>query len=420
MICASTDSDKGTAVKENYYFDNAATTWPKPEPVYQFMDKFFRAHGVNPGRAGHQMGVEAEAMVTETRRLLASFFGFAGDAHRVVFTQNATDSLNMAIFGLVGPGDHMVITRLEHNSVLRPANHLEHDHGVQVTRVGGDTQGYIDPEDIRAAIRPETKVVVVNHASNVLGAVQDIAAIGAIVAETDALFIVDTCQTAGVLSIDMDAWHIDVLAFTGHKGLFGPMGIGGMIVRDGVEMRPARVGGTGVDSISPFQPDEYPYRLEAGTICIPGIAGLNAAQKWFAALGRNGNGADMSHAEACRKALMKVHAVETGCVDQLMLAFATTKGVKVHGPGGNGLRVATLSISFDGLAADQAGAMLDADHEVCVRPGLHCAPLVHEDRNTTAGNGLVRFSPGYFTDDEDVARAIEATTAVAAFARNRI
>ncbi len=419
MLCGNVDCHKGTAVKDNYYFDNAATTWPKPEPVYQFMDTFFRSHGVNPGRAGHQMGVEAETMVGETRRLLAQFFGFGGDPHRVVFTQNATDSLNMAIFGLVGAGDHMVITRLEHNSVLRPANHLERESGVQVSRVGGDRQGYVDPEDIRAAIRPETKVVVVNHASNVLGAVQDMAAIGAIVAGTDAVLIVDTCQTAGVLPIDMDAWHIDVLVFTGHKGLFGPMGIGGMVVREGVDMRPARVGGTGVDSISPFQPDEYPFRLEAGTVCIPGIAGLNAAQKWFADFGRNGNGADLSHAEACRKALVNVHATETGRVNDLAQAFAATEGITVHGPGGNSPRVATLSISFDGLAADQAGAMLDADHEVCVRPGLHCAPLVHEDRDTTAGNGLVRFSPGYFTDDEDMERAIEAAAAVAAFANRR-
>ena len=196
-------------MKDNYYLDNAATTWPKPEPVYAFMDRFFRGHGVNPGRAGHQMGVEAEAMVVETRALLAAFFGFSGGAERVVFTQNATDSLNLAILGLVRPGDHMIITRLEHNSVLRPANHLERDLGVAVTRIGRDAQGYVDPEEIRAAIRPETRVVVVNHASNVLGSVQDLAAISAMVADSEAYFILDTCQSAGVLAIDMDWLEVD-------------------------------------------------------------------------------------------------------------------------------------------------------------------------------------------------------------------
>ena len=406
-------------MKDNYYFDNAATTWPKPEPVYAFMDSFFRNHGVNPGRGGHQMGVEAEIMVVETRRLLAAFFGFKGDPERVVFTQNATDSLNMALFGLLQPGDHMVITRLEHNSVLRPANHMERDRDVEVTRVGRDSQGYVDPDDIRQAIKSNTRVVVVNHASNVLGAVQDLAAIGAIVAETEAVLVVDTCQTAGVVPIDMAALGIDVLIFTGHKGLFGPMGIGGLVVGEGVDIRPARVGGTGVDSISHFQPDSYPYRLEAGTISIPGIAGLNAAQKWFAELGGKGADASMTHAEACRRAAEKIHAVVMGHANRLMDTFQAEEGMTVYGPNGNGPRVATLSVNFDGLPADQVGAMLDADHGICVRPGLHCAPLVHEDEGTVPLKGTVRFSPGYFTDDEDMTCVLEAVSEIAAFARSR-
>lgn len=402
-------------MKENYYFDNAATTWPKPEAVYAFMDSFFRSHGVNPGRAGHQLAVEAETMVGETRRLLAGFFGFGGDANRVVFSLNATDSLNTAIYGLVRPGDHMIITRLEHNSVLRPANHLERDGDVTVTRIGGDAQGYVDPDDIRRALRPETRAVIVNHASNVLGSVQDLAAIGAVVAQSNAAFIVDTCQTAGVVPIDMDALGIDILVFTGHKGLFGPMGIGGLVAREGVDVRASRFGGTGVDSISPFQPDDYPYRLEAGTPSLPGIAGLNAAQKWFAALGRE-RSADgtLGHGEACAAALRTIYAAEKSHVDELAHAFRDIDGVKVYGPDGNRPRVATLSINIDGCPADQVGAMLDADFELCVRAGLHCAPLVHVDRDTTAQNGAVRFSPGYFTDEEDMGRAIEGVETLAA------
>jgi cysteine desulfurase family protein len=409
-------------MKDNFYFDNAATTWPKPEPVYRFMDQFFRSHGVNPGRAGHALAVEAEAMIVQTRRLLAEFFGFGGDPDRVVFTQNATDSLNMAMFGLIEPGDHLVITRLEHNSVLRPANHLARDRNVSVTRIRPDGCGYVDPEDIREAIGPRTRAVVVNHGSNVLGSVQDIAAIGRIVAETNAVFIVDTCQTAGVVAIDMDRWSIDILAFTGHKGLFGPMGIGGMIVREGIELRPARVGGTGVDSISPFQPDDYPYHLEAGTLSLPGIAGLNAAQAWFAALGRarlGGTEEGLTHAAACRAALDHIAARERDHVERLRCAFEAMDNVIVYGPRAGQPRVATLAMNIAGIPADQVGAMVDGDHCVCVRAGLHCAPLVHEDAGTMGHQGAVRFSPGYFTDDEDIETAIEAVMDVAEFATKR-
>ena len=155
-------------MKDNYYFDNAATTLPKPEPVYQFMDKFFRSHGVNPGRSGHELAIEAETMIIQTRRMLGEFFGFGGDSNRVTFSLNATDSMNLALLGLLNPGDHMIITRVEHNAVLRPANHLERDGGVNVSRIAADGQGYIDPEDIRKAITPKTRVVVANHASNVI------------------------------------------------------------------------------------------------------------------------------------------------------------------------------------------------------------------------------------------------------------
>ncbi len=395
-------------MKDHYYLDNAATSWPKPETVYASMDQFFRGYGVNPGRAGHELAVEAEKMIVETRRLLAQFFNFDGDSERVVFTQNATDSLNIALFGLLKEGDHVISTRVEHNSVLRPLNHLERDHGVKVTLVGRDAQGYIDPEDIRKAITPQTKVIVVNHASNVLGSVQDIEAIGRISKEAGTVFVVDTCQSAGVLRLDMQTAGIDVLTFTGHKGLFGPMGIGGMLVPAHVDLPPARVGGTGVDSITPFQPDQYPYHLEAGTVNLPGIAGLNAAQKWFAELGREhaGSQQNLSHTEACRAALQKIESTELAHAGQLETAFRGMDGVTVHGPKGNGPRVATLSISIDTMPSDQAGEMLDADHHVCIRAGLHCAPLVHVDEGTVENKGTVRFSPGFFSDEEDIAQAI--------------
>ena len=396
-------------MKEQYYLDNAATTWPKPEVVYTTMDQLFRQYGVNPGRAGHEMAVEAERIIVETRRMLAEFFNFKDGFDRVVFTQNATDSLNMVMFGLLGRGDHVISTRMEHNSVIRPLNHLERDHGVQVTRVGRDSQGYIDPDDIRRAINANTKLVVVNHASNVLGSVQDVKSVGDICRESDALFVIDTCQSAGVLPIDMEELGIDVLTFTGHKGLFGPMGIGGMLVGEHVDIPAHRVGGTGVDSITEFQPDIYPNHLEAGTINFPGIAGLNAAQKWFADLGREQTGdpeKKLSHGQACRAALEHIARRELEHVNHLASAFEAMDDVVVHGPRGNGPRVATLSINVKDLPADQVGAMLDADYYVCVRAGLHCAPLVHVDEGTVGQNGSIRFSPGYFTDAEDLEQAV--------------
>ena len=405
-------------MRDNYYFDNAATSWPKPEVVYTTMDQFFRNFGVNPGRAGHELAVEAEKMIEETRRLLAAFFDYGGDPHRVVFTQNATDSLNTAFLGLLQSGDHVVTTRLEHNSVLRPLAHLKRDHGVDVTYVGRDQQGYVDPDDIRSAITAKTRMIVVNHASNVLGSVQDLEAIGQVSQQAGTLFVIDTCQSAGVIPIRMDAWGIDIVTFTGHKSLFGPMGIGGMIVREDLDVRPCRVGGTGVDSIDPYQPELYPYHLEAGTVALPGIAGLNAAQKWFASLGREQSGdtdGTLSHTEACRAALGHIFALEHRHIDRLVSAFRDVDGVKIFGPAGNRSRVATLSISIGNLPADQAGEMLDADYHICARAGLHCAPLVHEDENTVAQNGAVRFSPGYFTDDEDIEQAITAVTEIASF-----
>ncbi len=403
-------------MKEHYYLDNAATSWPKPECVYEFMDQFYRGYGVNPGRAGHELAVEAEKMISRTRRLLGQFFNFGYDSSRVVFTQNASDSLNIALFGMLESGDHVISTRLEHNSVIRPLNHLERDHNVAVTRVEHDEQGSVDPQEIKKAIRPATKVIVVNHASNVLGSVQDLRSIGRIAREAEVTFVVDTCQSAGVLTIDMQDCCIDVLVFTGHKGLFGPMGIGGMLVNDGIQIRPARVGGTGVDSITPFQPDNYPHHLETGTVALPGIAGLNAAQEWFAELGKkqlNGAGGDISHTDASRAALQHISERELAHARELETAFRNMDNVRVYGPGRDRPRVATLSINIGDLPADQIGTMLDADYAVCVRAGLHCAPLVHQDANTVPQNGTVRFSPGYFTDGEDLEQAIEGVQELA-------
>ena len=406
-------------MKDNYYFDNAATTWPKPESVYTFMDSFFRQYGVNPGRAGHTMSIEAERVTSATRRMLASFFNFPGSSERVVFTQNATDSLNIVLYGMLQAGDHVVSTHLEHNSVIRPLNHMVRDHQIQLTRVPHDANGYIDPDDVRQALRPNTRIIVINHASNVLGTVQDIAAIGKTARQAGVTLVVDSCQTAGVLPIDMNSMLIDILVFTGHKGLFGPMGIGGIVAAEHVCIKPLRVGGTGFDSITPYQPDDYPFHLESGTLALPGIAGLYAAQKWFAELGQSQSIETLDetqHHACCMAALEYIEKKEMHCIQQLIDGFSKIPGVKIYGPTHCNQRVATLSINVGRLPADQVGEMLDADYTICVRSGLHCAPLVHQQANTLEQKGTVRFSPGYFTDQEDVDLAITAVEELATIA----
>lgn len=397
-------------MKDNYYFDNAATTWPKPEPVYEFMDSFFRSHGVNPGRSGHTLAVEAEQMIFSTRKMLAQFFGFAGDPNRVVFTQNATDSLNMALFGLLQSGDHLIVTRLDHNAVLRPANHLQRDLNVDVTVLEPDEFGLISPEVFADAITDKTKVVVINHASNVLGIVQDIEAIAAVAKKNNVLLVVDSAQTAGVLNVDMKS-GIDVLTFTGHKGLFGPMGIGGLIVAEDVEIRSSRFGGTGVDSISDFQPDAYPHKLEAGTVSIPGIAGLNAAQKWFAELGESIQPGDGDHATHCDAARSHIHKTEAAHAQKIWEHLQAIDRVRLVGDrSSKNEYVATLSFLVDGISAQQMADMMDSDYYICARAGLHCAPAIHNNFGTVEAGGAVRLSPGFFTEDEDVDHLLESIT----------
>lgn len=396
-------------MKDNYYFDNAATTWPKPESVYQFMDSFFRSHGVNPGRSGHVLAVEAEQMIFSTRRLLADFFGHTGDPNRVVFTLNATDSLNIALQGLLKSGDHLITTKVEHNAVLRSVNHLQRDFNIDVSMVAPDNQGYVQTESIEQAITPETSAIVINHASNVTGAVQDLQSIAAIAKKHNIRLIVDSAQTAGVLDIDM-SWGIDVLTFTGHKGLFGPMGIGGLIVADDVDIAPLKFGGTGVDSASPFQPDVYPHRLETGTVSMPGIAGLNAAQKWLAELGKEHGGESTSHKETCMAAIDHIHHQEMAHAVRVWKHLQGLDRVQTMGQLEDGPHIAVVSFTVDGMQAQQVAEMLDADYHICVRAGLHCAPQIHQVFNTAESGGAVRLSPGYFTETADVDHLLESLT----------
>jgi cysteine desulfurase / selenocysteine lyase len=261
------------------YLDNAATSFPKPEAVYQALDAFARQSLANPGRAGHKMALAAERALDDCRHLLNVLFNGAGP-ERFVFTLNCTDALNMAFKGILQEGDHVVTTNLEHNSVSRPLRKLELDGRITLTRIKADGGGTIDPDDVRRALIPKTRLVAVTHTSNVLGTVQPIAEIGALVRERGPLFLVDAAQTAGVVPIDVRALPIDLLAFPGHKSLMGPTGTGALYVGPRVELRAWREGGTGGDSSSETQPRELPYFLEGGTPNVLGVAGLAAGIKW--------------------------------------------------------------------------------------------------------------------------------------------
>lgn len=382
------------------FLDNGATSFPKPEDVYTYMDHFYRNFGVNPGRSGYDMCMEAGLVVEETRKMLTEFFN-GTDPNRLCFGYNSTDALNLIISGMLRPGDHAVSTTIEHNSVLRPLYHLRKD-GVEVDFVPFDGKGFVDPEAIRAKFRPNTRLVVVNHASNVIGTIQPIAAIGRACREAGIPFAVDSSQSAGKVPVDMEAQFIDVVAFTGHKSLLGPTGIGGLYVREGIEIRHTRAGGTGVRSAVRAHLDEYPYRLEYGTPNVLGIAGLKAGLTWVL-----GQGLDTIHHREMRLAgtllegLRAIPGVTTYCADSL----------EDH--------IAVLSFNVDGMEAADVGTMLDVDYGIACRTGLHCAPLVHEQIGTDKIHGAVRFGIGPFNTEEHIRAAVRAVGEIAALAAKK-
>ena len=383
------------------YLDNAATTFPKPAEVITYMTEFYATHGVNPGRTGFDLALEAEEVIAGARQSLCDFFG-GSRRDRLVFSHNVTDALNLLIFSVLKPGDHAITTCLEHNSVLRPM-YRQSQLGVDVDWVPFDAAGYVDPQEIARRIRPSTRLVVMNHGSNVIGTIQPVAEVGRICRERGVLFAIDAAQTAGLVEIDVARMNIDVVCFTGHKSLFGPTGTGGMYVGEHVDIQPCRAGGTGVKSALRKQPDEYPWHMEFGTMNTMGIAGLLAAQKWIA--GRGGVRAiyehEMAHARRLHDGIAAIDGVTLYCADMS----------RDHLP--------VLVFNVAGLKAEITGQLLDVEHEVITRTGLHCAPMVHEGIGTAAIDGTVRFSPGVFTTDEDVERAIAAVADIAAYAKRR-
>lgn len=377
------------------YLDNAATSFPKPEPVYQALDRFARTSLANPGRAGHRMAMAAERTLDNCRHALNQFFKGEG-VERWIFTHNCTDGLNLAIKGIVNPGDHVITSDLEHNSVSRPLRKLEKDGVITLTRLASH-EGYLDSEDVRRAITPKTTLVALTHASNVLGTVQPIETIAAIVRASGALLLVDAAQSAGVIPIDLKATPIDLLAFPGHKALYGPTGTGALYVGPRANPKPWREGGTGGDSSSETQPQQLPYFLEGGTPNVLGVAGLLAGIEWVA-----GQGVDVGRKH------------EIALLQKVVDWADAAEGWSYAGRWEPETHVGALSLIVpEGLTPQDLGAILDGSFDIAVRPGLHCAPYIHKVLGTFP-DGTLRLSPGPFTTEAELDVFLSALTEITA------
>jgi len=384
------------------YLDNAATSWPKPEAVYAVVDDYQRNIGAPTGRSGYAEAAQVARDVETARRKVARILGVRTHS-QLIFGFNGTDALNLALHGLLHLGDHVVTSVVEHNSTLRPLFSLERE-GVRVTRVGCDAEGLVDPAAIRDALRPETRLVALSHASNVTGAIQPIEEVGQIAKAAGAMFLVDAAQTAGHLPIQAEDLPVDLLAASGHKGLLGPLGTGILYVRSGVEeyLSSVRQGGTGVFSEEDRQPLSMPSKYESGNLNVPGILGLAAAADYLYERG---------------VASLRKHAVElTG---RLLEGLGRIDGVRIHGPRHPERQVGLVSISVEGYDPQEVAAALDASHRVQTRPGLHCAPRMHRALGTFAHGGATRFSLGAFTTADEIDVALAALGEIAAMAAQR-
>lgn len=368
------------------YLDNAATTFPKPTEVYKEVLNCMENYAANPGRSSHDLAIKAQSKIMETRQEIEQLFNIP-DPFQIIFTSNATESLNIGIKGILKKGDHVISTVIEHNSVLRPLNSLM-KRDVEVTLLKVDKNGYIDIKDLKRQIRKNTKLIIINHASNVIGTIQHISTIGKIARERGILFMVDASQSAGTINIDVQESNIDVLAFPGHKGLFGPQGTGGLFIREGVKVDPFKEGGTGSNSDDMEQPDFMPDKFESGTLNTPGIAGLCEGIKFIKKVG-----------------IKEIYNHELSLTQYLMTELKKLSYVKIYGSSNVKDRCAVVSINIDGVDSSLVGYMLNKNG-IAVRTGYHCAPLIHNIIGTN-NKGTVRISPGYFNTFEDIETIIK-------------
>jgi cysteine desulfurase family protein len=373
------------------YFDNAATSWPKPPGVAEAMLHFLDAVGANPGRSAHRLAVEAARIVYGAREALAELFN-APDPLRVVFGANVTEALNLALWGLLCSGDHVITSSMEHNSVMRPLRALERQ-GVEVTVVQCSPEGSLDPADVQAAIEPNSALIVLNHASNVVGTLLPVAEVGHIARRHGLMLLVDAAQTAGAYGIDVLADAIDLLAFTGHKSLYGPMGTGGLVIGERVDparLQPLKRGGTGSRSEWEEQPDFLPDMCESGTLNAVGLAGLEAGVLWVLEQG-----------------VETIRAYEVALARQMIDGLRNIPGVTVYGGQDAARQTATVSFNIRGMEPSEVGLRLDEECGIMCRVGLHCAPAAHRSLGTFP-TGTVRFGLGVFSTAEQVEAGVDA------------
>lgn len=370
------------------YFDNAATSFPKPEEVYRQMEKVMRSCA-NPGRSGHKMALESGRVIYETRELLAKLFSIKNPM-QIIFTNNATDALNLGIKGYLKKGDHVITTSMEHNSVIRPLKALEDKGIIKITIVKAKIDGSIDEKDIQNAILKKTKMILTTHASNVTGTLIPITQIGEIAKENNIRYMVDAAQSAGVYPIDVEKMNIDILAFPGHKSLLGPQGTGGLYIREGIILQSMKEGGTGSQSESILQPEILPDKHESGTPNTIGISGLGAGVEFI-----------------LKEGMDKIRLHEELLTKRLIEGFKKIENVKIYGPMDIEKQAAVVSINIGDKDTSEISFKLDHKYDIACRSGLHCAPLAHKSLGTLK-QGTVRFSMGYFNTIEEVDQVIKA------------
>lgn len=377
------------------YLDNAATAFPKLKCVIEAMRLYFEEVGANCGRSAHKQSQEASRIVFETRERVAQLIG-AKDASRIIFTSNATEGLNTAIFGLLDEGDGVITSSMEHNSVMRPLRHLEETRSVKINVVPCSSKGELDPDDLGKNISRGTKLIVLTAASNVAGTLMPVHEVAEIAREHDIPFLLDAAQTVGCVPLDVETERLDIVAFSGHKGILGPQGTGCLYIREGIDIQPLRFGGTGSRSEFEFQPVFSPDRFESGTLNIIGLAGLGAAVKYL-----------------LQKGVNTIRAQEQRLTHSLSERLSQMKGVILYGPRDPKRQTGLISINVDTLEPSEVGYKLDTQYDIAVRVGLHCSPAAHRTLGTFP-QGTVRISPGPFNTEDDIEALCTALEEIAA------
>jgi cysteine desulfurase family protein len=370
------------------YLDNAASSHPKPESVYLTVDEVLRTVGANPGRASHALALKAGQLIIQTRQALAKLLSIP-DPHRIIFTSNATEAINLGLKGLLNSGDHVITSSLEHNSVIRPLRALE-KKGVDLTIVSADSQSHLAPRSIEKAIQKNTRIIILTHASNVTGGILPIEEVAALAHKHGLLFMVDAAQTVGVLPISIDELKLDLLAASGHKGLMGPQGTGFLFIGSNVSLRPLIEGGTGSQSELEIQPDFLPDQMESGTLNTPGLAGLGAGVEFI-----------------LQKSVEAIRRKELSLSRMLQDGLKENKKIRIYGHGQAEEGTSTLSFNISNMNPQLVASILDTAYDMAVRPGLHCAALAHRTLGTFP-EGTVRVSPGFFNTENEIDSFLKA------------